>query len=94
MDMHNVHVLTISFNIIIIIIIIIMNCNWVVTRGSSPYTSTDKTNKNKYVYIWETIKKYSKINTKHSKYKYTYYQNTHTLQNKLKQQQHKIHSFI
>ena len=26
---------------------------------------------------------------KHSKYKYTFYQNTHTLQNKLKQPQHK-----
>jgi len=26
-------------------------------------------------------KKYSTNNTKHSKYKYTYYQNTHTLQN-------------
>jgi len=33
------------------------------------------TNKNKYhVYINETIQK-------HSEYKYTYYQNTHTLQN-------------
>jgi hypothetical protein len=35
------------FIIIIIIIIIIINWNWVVIRGSSPYTSTDKTN-NKY----------------------------------------------
>ena len=26
-------------------------------------------------------KKHSTNNTKHSKYKYTYYQNTHTLQN-------------
>jgi hypothetical protein len=48
--------------IIIIIVIVIINCNWVVTLwqqflhqyrqllfcGSSPYTSTDKTNKNKY----------------------------------------------
>ena len=32
--------------------------------GSSPYTSTDKTNKNKYT----QTKQY----TKHSKYKYTY----------------------
>jgi hypothetical protein len=29
-------------------------------------------------------------NTKHSKYMYTYYQNTHTLQNKLKQQEYKL----
>jgi len=36
-------------------------------------------------------KKHSTNDTKHSKYKYTYYQNTHTLQNKLKQPQYKIH---
>jgi len=30
----------------------------------------------------ETIQKHSTNNTKHSKYKYTYYQNTHTLQKK------------
>ena len=42
--------------------------------GSSPYTSIDK----KIIYINETIKKRSTNNTKHSKYKYTYYQNTHT----------------
>ena len=40
---------------------------------SSPYTSIDKTNKNKYT----KTKQYEK----HSKYKYLYYQNTHTLQN-------------
>ena len=28
--------------------------------------------------------------TKHSEYKYAYYQNTHTLQNKLKQPQYKL----
>ena len=33
-------------------------------------------------------KKHSTNNTKHSKYKYTYYQNTHTLQNKLKKPQY------
>jgi len=27
----------------------------------------------------ETIKKHNTNNTKHSKYKYTYYQNTHTI---------------
>jgi hypothetical protein len=49
-------------------------------------------------------KKHSTNNTKHSKHKYTYYQNTqtvvktpphtltHTLQNKLKQPQYKIHT--
>ena len=47
------------------------------TGGSNPYTSTDKTHKNK-IYINETIQKHSTSNTKHSKYKYTYYQNTHT----------------
>jgi len=56
----------------------------------------------------ETVQKHSTNNTKHSKYKYTYYQNihtlqnphihtpthykTHTLQNKLKQPQYKIHT--
>ena len=33
------------------------------------------------MYINETIKTHGTNNTKHSKYKYTYYQNTHTLQN-------------
>jgi hypothetical protein len=54
--------------------------------------------------IKETKKKHSINNTKHSKYKYTYYQNshiivqtpththTHTLHNKLKQPQYKIHT--
>jgi hypothetical protein len=40
-------------------------------------TSTDKTSKNK-IYIDETIQKHRTKNTKHSKYKYTYFQNTHT----------------
>ena len=33
------------------------------------------------MYINETIQKHSTDNKKHSKHKYTYYQNTHTLQN-------------
>jgi hypothetical protein len=37
--------------------------------GSSPYTSTDKTNN-------IHIQKHSTYNKKHSKYKYTYYLNT------------------
>jgi len=32
------------------------------------------------MYVKETIQKHSTDNTKHSKYKYTHYQNTHTLQ--------------
>jgi hypothetical protein len=48
--------------------------------GSSPYTSTHKTNKNKYTQT-KQYKTQSTNNTKHGKYKYTYYQNTHTLQN-------------
>ena len=56
------------------------------------------------IYIKETIQKHSTNNTKHSKYKYTYYQNTHTivktppytfthtLKNELKQPQYKIHT--
>jgi len=59
--------------------------------GSSPYTSTGKTNKNKYKYLNKAIQKHSTNNTEHSKYKYTYYQNTHTLQNKSKQPQYKIY---
>jgi len=36
-------------------------------------------------------KKHSTNNIKHSKYKYTYYQNTHILQSKLKQPQNKLY---
>ena len=42
--------------------------------GSSPYTSTGKTNNIHKL----TIQKPNTDNTKHSKYKHTYYQNTHT----------------
>jgi len=41
--------------------------------GSSPYTSTDNIHKN------DIIQKHSTNITKHSKYKYTYYQNTHII---------------
>ena len=44
------------------------------------------------IHINETIKEHSTNSTKHGKYQYTHYQNTHTLQNKLKQLQHKIHT--
>jgi len=55
------------------------------------------------MHINETIQKHSTNNTKNRIYKYTYYQNTHTivktpsrtlthkLQNKLKQPQYKLH---
>jgi hypothetical protein len=46
--------------------------------GSSPYTSTHKTNENK-IYMNETIQKHSTKNTKHNTYRYTYYKNTHTI---------------
>jgi len=45
--------------------------------GSSPYT-TDKINMNK-IYINETVQLHSTNNTKHSKYKYKYHQNTNTI---------------
>jgi len=45
--------------------------------GSSPYANTDKTNKNKYTET-KQYKKHGANSTKPSKYKYTYYQNTHT----------------
>ena len=35
-------------------------------------------------------KKHGTNNTKHSKYKYTYYQNSHALQDKLKHLQYKL----
>jgi hypothetical protein len=35
-------------------------------------------------------KKHGRNNTKNNKYKYTHYQNTHTLQNKLQQPQYKL----
>jgi len=62
--------------------------------GSSSYTSTDKTNKSKYTQT-KQYKEHSTKHTLHSKYKYTYYQNTHTLQNpritkEVKQPQYKI----
>jgi hypothetical protein len=57
---------------IIIIIIIIITANDLLPGGKSPYTSTRKTKKNK-IYLNKTIQK-------HSKYKYTYYQNTNILQ--------------
>jgi hypothetical protein len=34
--------------IIIIVVIVIIYRNWLSLGGSSPYSSTDKTNKNKY----------------------------------------------
>jgi hypothetical protein len=60
--------------IIIIIIIIIINAIEFSLGGSSPY----KSSKYKQIYINETTEKHSTENTKHSQYKYTYYQNTHT----------------
>jgi hypothetical protein len=51
--------------------------------SSSPYTSTTKQ-------IRINIHKIN--NTKHSKYKYTHQQNTHTLHSKLKQTQYKKHT--
>ena len=64
--------------IIIIIIIIIITAIQFSPGGSSPYASTDRTNNNE-IYINETIQKHSTNNTQHSNYKYTYYQNTHTV---------------
>ena len=62
------------------VIIIIIIINYLLTAiefslgGSSPYTSTDKTNN---IYKRNNTK-HSKNNTKQSKYKNTYYQNTQT----------------
>ena len=73
------------FLLIIIIVIIITTTTTAVEfspGGSSPDTSTDKTKKNKCTYTKQC--KNSTKNTQHSKYKYTYYQNTHKLQKKLK----------
>jgi len=81
-----------TFVVLTIIIFIIIAIEFSL-GGSSPYTSTDKTNKNK-IHINETIQKHTTNNAKHSKQKYTYYQNTHTLQNKLKQPQYKIYTKI
>ena len=48
------------------------------------------------MHIKETIQKTEYNNKKHSKYKYTYYQNTHTLQNPHihKPTHYKIHTYI
>jgi hypothetical protein len=63
--------------------------------GSSPYTSTDKTNKNKYTYTKkykntvQTIQNTVNTPTQLSKYPNIH---THTLQNQSKQPQYKIHT--
>ena len=57
--------------IIIILLLLLLTVIELSLGGISPYTSTDKTNTKKYTYN----------NTKHSKYMYTCYHNTHTLQN-------------
>ena len=49
--------------------------------GSSPYTSTDNTIKNRYTKN-ETIQNTVQTIQKYNKYKYTYYQNTHIVQNR------------
>ena len=66
-------VIVFQFGIIIIIIIIITAIEFSL-GGSSPYTSTDKTNN---IHKWNHTKTRTN-NTKHSKYKHIYYQNTHT----------------
>ena len=67
---------------IIIITITIINCNWVVTRGSSPYTSTGKK------------KIHKRNNTKNTVNTSTHITKTpHTLQNKLKHPQYKIRPY-
>jgi len=55
-------------------------------------TDNTKTQYKQYKNTVQKIQKHCTDNTKHSKYKYTYYKNTHTLQNKLKQPQYKIHN--
>ncbi len=63
---------------IIIIIIIIITAIEFSLGGSNPYTKQIRKNvKN------ETIQRHSTDNTKYCTYNYTYYQDTHTIQNKL-----------
>jgi hypothetical protein len=59
------------------LLILLLTATELSLGGSSPYTSRDKTNKNKYTQT-KQYKKHSTNNTKHSKYKYTHYQNTYT----------------
>jgi len=88
----NIHV---PFSFIIIIIIIIIAIEFSL-GGSSPYTSTDKTNKNKYNKRNNTKNKVQPIqntvNTSTHITKTPTHTQTHTSQNKLKQPQHKIHT--
>jgi murein tripeptide amidase MpaA len=65
-------------NVIIIIIIVIITSIEFSPGGSSSYTSTDKTNRNK-VYIIEKIQNTVQPIQNTVKYKYTYYQKTHTI---------------
>ena len=57
-----------NYNIIIIIIVAIEFS----PGGSSHYTSTEKTNKNK-IHVNETIQKHRTNNTEHSKYRYSHF---------------------
>jgi len=62
--------------LLLLLLLLLLSATELSLGGSSPYTSTNET----IIYINETIQK-------HSKYKHTYYQNTHTLQINLKQPQ-------
>jgi hypothetical protein len=55
-----------------------MRCHWVAVALTQVQTKHKRNNTKNTV---QTIKKHRTNNTKHSKYKYTYYQNNHTLQN-------------
>jgi len=66
--------------LLLLLLLLLLTANELSLDGSNSYTSADKTNKN-IIYINEAIQKHSTNSTKCSKYKYTYYQNTHTLQN-------------
>jgi uncharacterized ion transporter superfamily protein YfcC len=81
----------------IIIIIIIIIITYILTYllqlsfHSVVVIFTSVQTKQIRIHKWYNTKN-STNNTKHNKHKYKYYQNTHTLQNKLKQAQYKIHT--
>ena len=84
MDAGNIHAnfpvhLVIRIFIIIIIIIITYLLTYLLQLSFHPVAVVlTPVQTKQIIYVNETIQKHSTHNTKHSKYKYTYYQNTDT----------------
>ena len=67
-------------HLLLLLLLLLLTAIELSLGGSSPCISTDKTIRIN-IHKPKQYKKHSTDNTKHSQYKYTNYQNTHTLQN-------------